>query len=431
MEEKLKVRFAPSPTGFLHIGSARTALFNWIFAKKNNAEYVLRIEDTDVNRSKKEFLDEILDSLSWLGIKWDNISYQSEDLEKYHKYAQKLVEGGFAYKEGEAVIFKYSFEKIEFCDLIRGNIEFKELPKDTEVLIKSDGTPTYNFACCIDDAMLEITHVIRGEDHIPNTPKQILIYQALGFKVPKFAHLPMILSSEGGKLSKRFGATAIGEYRQDGYLAESLINYLLLLGWSPKDDRQIISFDEATDIFELGKVNKSNAAFALEKLDWMNGEYIRKMDALELTEKIKTYLVETKSTLDISDEEYFKKVVVLLRERISKLSEFEQKASFCFSDNVEYSDDGKKVLESNLSKEITTLKNRMESLSDFGKDRIEKEFRSTLDDLEIKMKILVHPVRVALSGEKNGPGLFETMEVLGKERLVKRLEKLMEYWKDF
>lgn len=170
MEKKLRVRFAPSPTGFLHIGSARTALFNWIFAKKNSAEYILRIEDTDLNRSKKEFIDEILDSLSWLGIKWDNIFYQSEDSKKYYKYAQKLVDEGKAYKEGEAVIFKYNFEKVEFQDAIRGSIEFNELPKDTEVLIKSDGTPTYNFACCVDDALSGITHVIRGEDHIPNTP---------------------------------------------------------------------------------------------------------------------------------------------------------------------------------------------------------------------------------------------------------------------
>jgi glutamyl/glutaminyl-tRNA synthetase len=241
----IRVRFAPSPTGYLHIGGARTCLFNWLYARHHKGTFVLRIEDTDLARSKKEYLDEILESIKWLGMDFDEIYYQSQRFDLYRQYAAKLVKEGKAYEKEGAVFFKYDFSKVEINDLIRGKIIFTQLPKEEEVIIKRDGTPTYNFSCSIDDALLNSTHVIRGEDHISNTPKQILMYQALGLNQPQFAHVPLILSQDGGRMSKRYGATSIREYKQEGYLAEAISNYLLLLSWSPGNNREIISLAEA------------------------------------------------------------------------------------------------------------------------------------------------------------------------------------------
>ncbi len=313
MEDKVRVRFAPSPTGYLHIGSARTALFNWVFAKRHNAEFILRIEDTDTKRSRDEFLKEIISSLQWLGINANKIYYQSRRLNLYREYADKLIEQNKAFNDNGAVLFRYEFDKVEFEDLIRGHIEFSELPKDTEVIIKSDGTPTYNFSCVIDDALLGITHVIRGEDHIPNTPKQILLYQTLGFKIPYFAHLPMILSSEGGKMSKRFGATSIREYKNEGYLPEAIVNYLLLLGWSPGGNREIIYLDEAARLFDIKNVNKTSAAFSVDKLNWVNSEYIKGMEIDKLAKYAKAYLESTNFLSQEVSFDYLKEVIKLLQ----------------------------------------------------------------------------------------------------------------------
>ncbi len=427
MADKLKVRFAPSPTGYLHLGSARTALFNWLFAKRYSATFILRIEDTDIKRSKKEFLEEILDSLKWLGIIEDKIYYQSQRLNLYKKFAQKLIDEKKAFYKEKAVIFKYEFDKVEFNDLIRGRIEFYELPKATEILIKSDGTPTYNFSCVVDDALLEITHIIRGEDHISNTPKQILLYKALGFRVPEFAHLPMILSPQGGKLSKRFGATAVREYRKKGYLAKAIINYLLLLGWSPQDNREIITLSEAAKIFDIKKVNKTAASFSEEKLNWINAEYIKKESISELTTYTERYLRE-KGFISKVDINYLKKVVELFKERIHKLEDLTEWAYCFFYDDYSYASDTKGILAKDLREEINILKEKLVSLDDFDREIVEKEFRHVAKNLGLKTRDLVHPVRVALTGRRIGPGLFETMEVLGKERVIHRLERLIKYW---
>ncbi len=275
----VRVRFAPSPTGNLHIGGARTALFNWVFAQAQNGEFVLRIEDTDKERSKEEFVDEILFSLGWLGFKWNEVYYQSQRFEIYRRYADKLLKEVKAYVERspegkEAVIFKIIPQKVQVSDLIRGNIEFDSSTIKDQVLIKSDGTPTYNFACVVDDALMNITHIIRGDDHISNTPKQVLFYQALGFGLPKFAHLPLIMGIDGGRLSKRTGATAISDYRKMGYLSEALVNYLLLLSWAPGADQVLISMQEAIKQFEIKDVNKTAATFDIKKLDWINNQYL-------------------------------------------------------------------------------------------------------------------------------------------------------------
>ena len=427
MADKLKVRFAPSPTGYLHIGSARTALFNWLFAKRYKASFVLRIENTDLRRSKKEFLEEILDSLRWLGIRESEIYYQSKRLDLYKEFAEKLIGEKKAFSEGGAVIFKYEFEKVVFDDLIRGRIEFNELPKQQEVLIKSDGTPTYNFACCVDDALLGITHVIRGEDHISNTPKQILLYKALGFRIPEFAHLPMILAPEGGKLSKRFGATAIREYRDMGYLSDAIVNYLLLLGWAPPDNREIITLDEAAQVFDIRKVNKTSASFSWDKLNWINSEYIKRMPLDDLTTYTMNYLKD-KRFIDEVDTNYLKNVIKLFKGRISKLEDLTEWAYFFFYDDYAYAQDTEEILKRNLKKETEILKNRMSLIENFDRETIEVEFRKVASDLGLKARDLVHPVRVALTGRRIGPGLFETMEVLGKDKVVKRLERLISFW---
>ena len=419
----LKVRFAPSPTGFLHIGSARTCIFNWVFAKKYNAKFLLRIEDTDTSRCKPEFLEEILESLRWLGIEWDEIVYQSKRLSLYKEFAEKLLREGKAFKEDGAYIFRYEFEKVEFEDLIRGKIEFKELPKSTEVLIKSDGTPTYNFACCVDDALLGITHVIRGEDHISNTPKQILLYKSLGFQIPQFAHLPMILSEEGGKLSKRKGATSIREFREEGFLPESIVNYLLLLGWSPKNNVEVFSLEEAIKLFELKDVKKTASMFSIEKLRWLNHQYIKNMSIDKLLILIKDFL--QKEGIDTSgiSLEYVEKVIDLFKIRIKTLKEFVEFSKYFFVDDFEYEEEAKKLLMKDLKKEFDLLIQRFNAIEDFKSAVIEQEFRILVKELGLQARDLIHPVRAALSGKRVGPSLFEMIEVLGKERVIKRLEK--------
>ncbi len=424
----VRTRFAPSPTGFLHLGGARTALFSWLYARKNKGEFILRIEDTDKMRSKKEYLDEILESLSWLGIDWDKIFYQSQRISIYQEYAKKLVNEGKAYYKEGAIYFRYEFKEIKFLDLVKGEIRFDELPKEEEVIIKSDGTPTYNFSCVIDDALMGVTHVVRGEDHISNTPKQILIYKALGFNPPYFAHLPLILSSDKTRLSKRKGAISIREYKEGGYLKEAILNYLLLLGWSPKENREVISIDETKEIFDIKDVSKSNASFSQEKLDWINSEYIKKKSIEELVVLAEEYL-KMKNFITQIEREYLKKVVALFKERISTLKELTEWGYFCFYDDFSYASDTEKILERDLSEEVKVLMERLSKMENFTKEEIEKNFRDTAASLGLKARDLVHPVRVALTGRRVGPGLFETMEVLGREKVIQRLERLIDYWR--
>jgi glutamyl-tRNA synthetase len=424
----VKTRFAPSPTGYLHIGGARTCLFSWLYARKSKGAFVLRIEDTDRVRSKKEYLDEILESLSWLGIDWDEIFYQSQRFEMYRDFAAQLIKQGNACEREGAIFFSYDFKTIEVNDLIRGKIAFAELAKEEEVIIKSDGSPTYNFSCVIDDASMNITHVIRGEDHISNTPKQILMYQALGFDVPCFVHLPLILSEEGGRMSKRFGATSLREYRAQGFVSEAVVNYLMLLGWSPGEDREIMSLDQAKQLFEIKDINKTASAFSLTKLNWMNSEYIKKMSLEKLLPLAKEFLQGNNMLPDTISDQYLSKILDLFKERIPKLSDLIDRAYFCLYDDFQYGPEAQPVLVTKRSKEIRALQQRLQALADFNRQDIEKEFRATASDVGLKTRDLVHPVRCALTGQKVGPGLFETMEVLGKERVVDRLNRLVRYW---
>lgn len=423
----VRVRFAPSPTGNLHIGGARTALFNWLYAKAKGGKFILRIEDTDLTRSKKEFLDEILNSLEWLGLGWDELYHQSERFDLYRDYATQLLSKGFAYNEGQAIIFKVLPEKIKINDLIHGEIEFDTSLIKDQVLIKSDLSPTYNFACVVDDAAMNITHIIRGDDHISNTPKQVILYKALGFPVPEFAHVPLILNTGGqGRLSKRTGATAISDYRKMGYLPEAITNYLLLLGWSPGEDQELITLSEAVKKFDIKNANKTAAAFNIEKLNWINAEYIRKLKSDALLDLVKPLLVERKYISDDFDRKYILSVVKLFQERVNTLVDICDYSDFFFTDEPGISPEAMKKLEAkDYSKEFKLLIARLDSLDRFDHINIEQSFRSLVGELNIKAGELVHPVRAALTGKTIGPGLFELMEVLGKERIGFRLKKFI------
>ncbi|HQP09803.1 MAG TPA: glutamate--tRNA ligase [Candidatus Omnitrophota bacterium] len=438
-----KVRFAPSPTGYLHIGGARTALFNWMYAKSVGASFVLRIEDTDQQRSKKEFELEILDSMKWLGMEWDELYYQSQRFSLYREYAKKLLDEGKAYQENGAVLLKTIAQEIKLYDLIRGEIVFDTsnfvvrdekgenlsgkdgtlLLKD-EVLIKADGSPAYNFCCVIDDFLMEITCVIRGEDHISNTPKQILIYQALGIKPPKFAHLPLIMDEEGGRLSKRTGAVAVSDYRKQGFLPEAIMNYLMLLGWSPGGDQEMISMASAIKKFSIKKINKAAAAFSMDKLKWLNNQYIRQADTNRLVDLMVPFLKEKKYIQENFDRQAIKNSVDLFKGRMDTFLDFLDRADFAFIDDFKRDAEAvAKHLSVKRTKEFSVLAERFGRTEPFDVSSTEKAFRDVVAELKLEASDLVHPVRVALTGRAVGPSLFETIALLGKEKTVERLKK--------
>ena len=421
----VRVRFAPSPTGNLHIGGARTALFNWLYARAKGGKFILRIEDTDAKRSEKKYLDEIEYSLTWLGFDWDEIYFQSKRFEIYKELAEKLVAEGKAEHNEGAIIFKVPSKKIKIVDLIHGDIEFDAETIKDQVLIKSDGTPTYNFACVVDDAQMNITHVIRGDDHISNTPKQILLYEALGYKIPEFAHLPLILSGEGGRMSKRKGATAISEYRAMGYLASALVNYLLLLGWSPGKNQELVDLKTAVKQFNITKANKTSATFDLDKLDWINSQYIKKENPEKILEFLLPILQEKNYIKEGFDRNYLLSLIKLYQARMPRLVDFIDWADFFFIGEVVLTPElVEKHFNQDFSKEFSLLAERLIKLDNFTPEQIEKSFRDLVTELGIQAKVLVHPVRVALTGKEIGPGLFETMYFLGKEKTIDRLKKV-------
>lgn len=425
--KEIKTRFAPSPTGWLHIGGARTALFSWLYARHFGGKFVLRVEDTDMQRSTKEFEEEILDSMKWLGLDWDELEYQSKRFDLYKQEAKRLIDEGKAYEKDGAVFIPIKFDKIVVKDEIRGDVEFTELPKDEEVIIKSDGSPTFHFANVIDDATMGITHVVRGEDHLSNTPKQILMYQALGYEVPTFAHLPMILAQEGGKMSKRHGATAVSEYRKLGYLNKAIVNYLLLLGWSPKDDRDLIELSEAISMFDLKDINKSGAKFDIKKLAWMNNQYLNKMPTEDLLDGVKQTMQD--KGIGCEDESYLKKVIDLFKERANFLHEIVEMSDYIFADEVKYDDSVSKVLTKPMLAEFDILKEELLNVEEFTHDNIEQAFTKAGERLEIKATKMFLPMRIALSGRKGGPGIYEMAELLGKDKVISRIDKLIESWK--
>lgn len=440
----MKVRFAPSPTGFLHIGGARTALFNWMYARSQNGTFMLRIEDTDQQRSKKEYEEEILRSMKWLGMDWDELVYQSQRFHIYREYAEKLVAEGKAYKDGGAILLKMPKEEIKIYDLIRGEIDFdttnfmvrnedgsfadggegERVLKD-EVLIKADGSPAYNFCCAVDDALLEITCVIRGEDHISNTPRQIVIYHALGFKPPKYAHLPLIMGEDGKRLSKRTGAVAVSDYKQMGFLPDALINYLMLLGWSPGNNQEIISMKAALKSFSVKKINKAAAIFSMDKLKWINNQYLKQMPVEDVVERLLPLLKEKKYVPESSTGQELKNIVDLFKGRLTTLVDFLDWADFAFLDspNIEEAA-AAEHLSGSHSKEFQLLTEAFQKLDIFEPDKVERAYKTLMAELGRKPGELIHPIRVALTGKSIGPSLFHIIAILGKEKTIARLQNV-------
>lgn len=422
----VRVRFAPSPTGFLHIGSARTALFNWVYARRYGGKFLLRIEDTDMARSEGRFLEEIVTDLKWLGIDWDEEPvHQSKRFDVYRAAAEELIKSGKAYREGEAYIFRMPPGRvIEIDDMIHGKVTFNTNDIKDQVMIKSDGSPAYNFCCVVDDAYLKITHIIRGDDHLSNTPKQILFYEALGLPVPEFGHMPLIMGADGAKLSKRHGGVSVEEYKREGYLPEALVNYLLLLGWSPGADREVIGLEEAVKVFDIKNMTGVQAKFDLQKLRWMNGEYIAKKKTEELLPFIKGQFVAAGKTPTLSEETVFK-IVEMYKVRIKTLSEFIPATDHFFGDD--YSVDAaavEKHLKNPESKKILAeFTDAVEKIEAFSHSALEEACRSMAENKKIKPAQIIHPTRVAISGKTAGAGLFEMMELLGRDRVLARMRR--------
>jgi len=418
----VRVRFAPSPTGYLHIGSVRTALFNWLYARSQGGVFILRIEDTDQKRSSDVFMEEIIADMKWLGLDWDEGPFfQTKRFDLYRSYAQRLLEKGLAYKDGEAIIFKIPDIKVKIYDLVHGEIEVDNALIDDLVLMKSDGSPAYNFACVVDDIEMQITHVIRGDDHISNTNKQIALYDALGAKTPKFAHIPLILGPDKAPLSKRFGAVSINEYRLMGYLPEALVNYLSLLGWSPGDNKEFMSAGEIIKRFSLKRINKTGAEFNQDKLRWINGEHIRKL-TLDDFIKIGADFVKPEC-----DEKWFRKFAELYRGRVKTLVEFREELGVFIADDVQYNQEAvEKFLKKDKVSDILSMaKKRLEGVDPFTHENIEKEARGLVSELKIDGAELIHPLRVAVTGKSVSAGVFEVLELLGRDKVLKRLHNFL------
>jgi glutamyl-tRNA synthetase len=429
MASPVKVRFAPSPTGFLHIGSARTALFNYLFARHEGGQFFLRIEDTDKERSKQEFLEEILSSLKWLGMDWDGeLVFQSKRTEKYLKIAEELIAKGMAYREDQAIRFRVPKEgKVGFEDMLHGRIEFDlnqhgSLAEDL-VIFKSDGSPTYNFAVVCDDAEMGITHVIRGDDHIMNTPKQVPIYEALGYKQPIFCHIPLILGEDRSRMSKRHGATSIREYLEAGFMPEAIINYLSLLGWSPGNNQEIIEKDELIKKFDLNRVLKTGAVFGRDKLEWVNAQYVRKLTVPQLTDRLLPYLEKRGYAAAAADRAWLERVVALFQERIFMLTQFPDLAQFFFDDKIVYSEEAQAEFRKDprLKNAFESYASLLEGLEPFDVKTIEEKSRAHMKELGMSGKEFIHPCRVALTGRTVSPGFFDTVALTGKKRAVERL----------
>lgn len=429
MSTPVKVRFAPSPTGFLHIGSARTALFNWLFARHEGGKFYLRIEDTDKERSKDEFLEEILDSLKWLGLQWDgDLVFQSKRTDHYRAIAEKLIAKDLAYYEEKAIRFRMpKTGKSGFDDLLHGRIEFDldqhvSLAEDL-VIFKSDGSPTYNFAVVCDDGEMGITHVIRGDDHIMNTPKQIPLYDALGYPKPVFCHIPLILGEDRSRLSKRHGATSIRDYRADGFLPVAIVNYLSLLGWSPGNNEEILPQADLVKKFDLKKVLKTGAVFAIEKLEWMNGQYVRKMPISELTDLLIPYLEKRGYWNAKGDRAWLEKLVQLFQERIFRLAQFPDLSAFFFEDKIEYSKEAVEefMKDPRLKNAFQKYADMLEKLPTFDTPTVEQHSRALMKELGLTGKEFIHPCRVAITGRTVSPGFFDTVALTGQKKVVERL----------
>jgi glutamyl-tRNA synthetase len=410
----VRVRMAPSPTGFLHIGSVRTFLFNWLFARSQGGESLLRIENTDTGREVAEATEQIQRSLSWLGIDWDgDVRFQLDRMEDAQRLARRLVDEGKAYEDEGAIRFRMPDEGTTgWDDVIRGRIEVENENLDDLVILRADGRPTYNFASPVDDMLDEITHVVRGQDHISNTPKQIQILRALGAEPPVYAHAPDVLGPDGKKFSKRHGAQSVEDFREQGYLPETLINFLARLGWAYDDKTEVFSRDDLLRLFRLDRVSASPAVFDYEKLAWLNGVHLRNLPPEEYADRVITYLREQGIAWD---EELVRKAAPLVQEKIETLNQFPDYVRFLFEDvRPAASVDGAGPV-------LEAAEKTLAGVEPFTAEPIERELRALAEQLELKPRDAFQPIRIAVTGSKISPGLFESLELLGKDETLRRL----------
>jgi glutamyl-tRNA synthetase len=406
---------APSPTGFLHIGGVRTFLFNWLFARGQEGEVLLRIENTDTSREVAESTEQIQRSLSWLGIDWDgDVRFQLDRMDDARQLAERLVEEGKAYEDEGAIRFRMPDEGTTgWNDVIRGEIEFPNERLEDLVLVRSDGRPTYNFANPVDDMLDGITHVIRGADHVSNTPKQLQILQALGAEPPIYAHVPDVLGTDGRKLSKRHGAQSVDDFREQGYIPEALVNFLARLGWAYDDKTEVFSVDELLRLFRLERVSPSPAVFDYQKLEWLNGVHLRMLSPDEYADRVVTYLREQGIEWD---EELVRKAAPLVQEKIATLSEFPDYTRFFFEDVPPDSS-----LLNGRADVLAAAEDVLASTEPFDAETIERELRGLAERLELKPREAFQPIRIAVTGSKVSPGLFESIELLGRETALERI----------
>ena len=464
--EQIITRFPPSPTGYLHVGGARTAIFNWLYARHTNGKFVLRIEDTDAERSTQASVDAIFEALEWLGIDWDDGPYyQTRRFDIYREYIQKLIDSGHAYyctctpeqidemrqkametgdkprydgtcrekglpKSDRAVVrFKAPPTGTTVVeDVIKGNIVFQNNELDDFVICRSDGSPTYNFVVVIDDITMKINTIIRGDDHVMNTPKQILLYKALGSPLPTFGHVPMVLGNDRARLSKRHGAMSVTEYRNLGFLPEAMINYLVRLGWS-HGDQEFFTRDELIKVFDLENIGKSAGVFDLDKLTALNAEHIMAAAPRELVAPLKPFMEA--AGIEVEAGDYIEQVIETLQPRSKTLKDMAQAALFYYQSDIEYDEKAaKKFLKAAALEPLTILTAKLEALETYDQSGLEDVFKAVMDETELKLGKIAQPVRVALTGRTASPGIFEIIAIMGKERVVPRLRKAIGFIED-
>ncbi len=479
--DEIRVRFAPSPTGYLHVGGLRTALYNYLFAKKNNGKFILRIEDTDRNRYVEGATENLIETLKWAGLDYDEGPdkdggrgpyVQSQRLEIYRKYADKLMEEGKAYRcfctperlqklreeqqrmklpqakydkhclhlskeeieknlaEGKPYVIRLNVqpgEKIAFDDIVRGRVEFDRETIDDQILIKSDGYPTYHLANVVDDYLMGVTHVIRGEEWLSSTPKHVLLYEYLGWVLPKFAHLPLLLNPDRSKLSKRQGDVAVEDYRAKGYLKEALVNFVALLGWSTSDNREIFTLEELINEFSLERVHKSGAIFNVEKLNWLNAEHLRRKPNEELLAMLREELKNSKyAELELSDE-YLLLIIEAMKERVSFVREFVDNCPYFYERPQTYDEKViKKRWKDDSPELLRAFIEKIKPLENPTKEDYEHALAEIAEEREIGKGRIIHPLRLAVSGVGIGPGVFDLVYILGKDEVIARIETALE-----
>ena len=438
MNPEIRVRFAPSPTGYLHIGGARTALFNWLFTRHHGGKFVLRIEDTDRTRNIEEAMAAICDGLQWLGLNWDEGPHiggdfgpylQSERTELYESYLKKLQDGGHIFEDQGALRFRSPREHVFVDDLVCGKIDFDLSNEQTHpdmTIRRSDGSWIFHFVNVIDDMEMKISHVIRGEDHLSNTPKHIEIFRALGATPPRYAHIPLILNKDGSKMSKRDEGARVEYYIKRGYLPAAVRNYLCLLGWSPKDNREKINIEEIIRLFDLNNVGRSQATFDPDKLHWLNGEYARELSDSEFYALALTKLKSSGVKIDNYPEAYVRAALQTCKGKINMFDELLAYCGFYFTDDFDYNPEGVgKHFTAENKPRLKAVRDAFSALQRFDAAEIETTLKITAADLGVKVGAIVHPTRLAVSGSNIGPSLYHLLEVLGKEKVLARIDRAL------